>query len=295
MATGGRGRTPLSRRARGKRRRSVRGRRRRGRRAKGRRMGGKGGEKVGVAESVSLSASSPFLLSTAPFDQQLQFFCKQFEFGNKFKISSLELEPVKGTCIAKLPKGVNQDVDALCKHVKDTFGPSWRSALCDGKLMEGEIDPGSPAILLISTSATRSLELLRGLRPLTMECRPAKLFAKHIKVEDQVSLLKSRVNIAGGTPSRIKKLMDMESLGLSRLSVIVLDMHRDAKGFSLFTLPQVRDEFWDLYRSHLHGRLIGGNFGSASMGRYQRRSTRRPWLGEGRRSSLPISFIHKKS
>lgn len=58
---------------------------------------GRGGEKDGVAESVSLSASSPFLLSTAPIDQQLQFFCKQFEAGNKFKISSLELEPVKGT------------------------------------------------------------------------------------------------------------------------------------------------------------------------------------------------------
>ena len=56
----------------------------------------------------------------------------------------------------------------------------------------------------------------------------------------QVSLLKKRVNIGSGTPSRIKKLIDIEALGLSRLDMIVLDMHADVKGFSLFTLPQVR-------------------------------------------------------
>lgn len=41
---------------------------------------------------------------------------------------------------------------------------------------------------------------------------------------------------------RIKKLIDMDALSLSRLGVIVLDMQRDAKGYSLFTLPQVRLE-----------------------------------------------------
>lgn len=36
----------------------------------------------------------------------------------------------------------------------------------------------------------------------------------------------------------------MEALGLSRLAVIVLDMHTDVKGYSLFTLPQVRSGFF---------------------------------------------------
>ena len=39
---------------------------------------------------------------------------------------------------------------------------------------------------------------------------------------------------------RIKKLIDTEALGLSRLQVLLLDMHPDMKGYSLFTLPQVR-------------------------------------------------------
>lgn len=39
---------------------------------------------------------------------------------------------------------------------------------------------------------------------------------------------------------RIKKLIDMEVLGLSRLQIIVLDMHTDVKGYSLLSLPQIR-------------------------------------------------------
>lgn len=46
---------------------------------------------------------------------------------------------------------------------------------------------------------------------------------------------------------RIKKLIDMEALGLSRLTVIVLDMYTDVKGYSLFTLPQVRFDLLSRY------------------------------------------------
>ena len=78
------------------------------------------------------------------------------------------------------------------------------------------------------------------MRSLTKECHAVKLFSKHMKIDEQLSLLKDRVNIASGTPSRIKKLFDIEALGLSRLSVILLDIHTDVKGYSLLTLPQVR-------------------------------------------------------
>ena len=69
--------------------------------------------------------------------------------------------PSTETCFAELPEGVDQDIESFCKHVKDIFGSSWKRVLCDGKLLEGEIDAGCPAILIISTSAIRSLELLR--------------------------------------------------------------------------------------------------------------------------------------
>ncbi|KAK9288880.1 hypothetical protein L1049_017346 [Liquidambar formosana] len=195
----------------------------------------------------------------ASASQQLSFFLNQFQSANGVQLSSLELESIKDNCILELSKGLDQDANTLGKHMKAAFRPSWKEVLCEGQLMEGKIDCGSPAIIIFSASAIRSLELLRGLRPLTMECHAVKLFSKHMKVEDQVSLLKNRVNIASGTPSRIKKLIDMEALGISRLDVIVLDMQTDVKGYSLFTLPQVRDEFWDLYKSFFHQRVVRGD------------------------------------
>lgn len=133
----------------------------------------------------------------------------------------------------------------------------------------------------------------------------------------QISLLKNRVNIASGTPSRlvgwsshillltnhilfvkycriskfhfrIKKLIDAEALDLSRLQVLVLDLHPDVKGYSLLTLPQVRfallrkqfnlvvsllwfcinlltllltgrDEFWDLFKNYFYQPMLQGH------------------------------------
>ncbi|XP_006368055.2 protein CMSS1-like, partial [Solanum tuberosum] len=161
------------------------------------------------------------------------------------------------TCMLELNPDHAQISSALADHMKVAFGPSWKESLCEKEIDE-KIDPGQPALLVISLSALRSLDLLRELRPLTSECRAAKLFSKHMKIEEQASALKNRVNIASGTPSRIKKLIDVEALGLSRLAVIVLDMKTDTKGYSLLTLPQVRDEFWDLYRNYFHQRVLEG-------------------------------------
>ncbi|KAL1806211.1 hypothetical protein DCAR_0831982 [Daucus carota subsp. sativus] len=191
--------------------------------------------------------------------QQLSFFINEYQSTNRIQLSSLELESIKDTCILELPQGLAQDASTICEHMKAAFGQSWRHQLCEKQILEGKIEPGNPALLVISLSALRSLELYRGLRPFSKECPIVKLFSKHMKVEDQVSTLKNRVNIATGTPSRIKKLIDMEVLGLSRLKVIVLDMHTDVKGYSLLSLPQIRDEFWDLYKSYFHQRVLEGD------------------------------------
>ncbi|KAL3835038.1 hypothetical protein ACJIZ3_009774 [Penstemon smallii] len=191
--------------------------------------------------------------------QQLSFFIDQYQSANRVQLSTLELDSLKETSIVELCRGPAENITGdLGEHVKVAFGSSWKKELCEKSLQEGQVDPGSPALLVISSSALRSLELIRELRPLTKECHSAKLFSKHMKVEEQVSILKDRVNVASGTPNRIKKLIDMEALGLSRLAVIVLDMHTDVKGYSLFTLPQVRDELWDLYRSYFHQPLLDG-------------------------------------
>ncbi|KAL6188949.1 hypothetical protein ACLB2K_040339 [Fragaria x ananassa] len=177
---------------------------------------------------------------------QLNLFLDKFQSANHLKLSSLELNSLTDKCIVDM--STDQDVESLGKHVKAAFGPSWKEELCDKRLLEGKVDPGSPAVLIISTSALRSIELLS-----------LDIFLSSTLCLFQVSLLKDRVNIASGTPNRIKKLIDIEALGLSRLSVIVLDVHPDVKGYSLLTLPQVSDEFWDLYKTYFHQRLLQGS------------------------------------
>lgn len=65
------------------------------------------------------------------------------------------------TCMVELSHSMDQDVDNFSEHMKATFEASWKDVLCDGKLLEGKVDSGSPVIIVISTSALRSLELLR--------------------------------------------------------------------------------------------------------------------------------------
>ncbi|KFK37152.1 hypothetical protein AALP_AA4G220000 [Arabis alpina] len=192
----------------------------------------------------------------ASASEQLNFFLNQLESAIGVRVSSLELDPIKDKCVVELSQNLEQNVSNLGEHIKMCYGSSWRETLCEG---DGNVESGNPSVLVISLSALRSLELLRGLHSLTKQCPAVKLFSKHLKVEEQISLLKKRVNIGSGTPSRIKKLIDIEALGLSRLDMIVLDMHPDVKGFSLFTLPQVRDEFWDLYTKCFHKRVLEGS------------------------------------
>ncbi|XP_023527304.1 protein CMS1 [Cucurbita pepo subsp. pepo] len=218
------------------------------------------------SESSALEA-----LPLEPFS----FFLDEFQTANDVQVSSLELDSMKGRCILGPPQSSIQDDKTLVKHIKEAFGSSWKEVLCKGKLLEGETAPGSPAVLIISTSAIRAIELLKGFRSLTQECHAVKLFSKHMKIEEQVELLKNRVNIASGTPSRIKKLIDIEALGLSRLAVIVLDIQPDVKGYSLFSLPQVRDEFWDLYKSYLHQRVVEGGLRICLFGPLQPSRKRR--------------------
>lgn len=207
--------------------------------------------------------------------EPFSFFLDEFQTANGVQVSSLEFESMKDRCILGPPESSVQDDKTLVKHIKEAFGSSWKEVLCKGEHLEGRTEPGSPAVLIISTSALRSIELLKGFRSLTQECHAVKLFSKHMKIEEQVQLLKNRVNIASGTPSRIKKLIDLEALGLSRLAVIVLDIQPDVKGYSLFSLPQVRDEFWDLYKSYLHPRVVDGELQICLFGPLQPSSKRR--------------------
>ncbi|KAG5457730.1 MAG: U3-containing 90S pre-ribosomal complex subunit-domain containing protein [Olpidium bornovanus] len=67
-----------------------------------------------------------------------------------------------------------------------------------------------PVVLVVCTSAIRAANLVKALDDFRKNCTVAKLFAKHMKIDDQVNFLKSSpVNIAVGNPNRLIKLFEL--------------------------------------------------------------------------------------
>jgi len=186
--------------------------------------------------------------------EQSEWLTSTFQSVFGTLLSPSELEPISGDRVVQLPEDSDHSVEKLGNHVRPVIGPTWKESLCN----ENKVgDPGSPVVLVLCSSAIRCVELLRGMKNFTGKVKPVKLFAKHIKLEEQVKLLESHVNIAAGTPNRVRKLMDIGALGVGRLQLVILDMHCDAKGLTLLSVPQVKTEFWELYRTHLHQRILG--------------------------------------
>ncbi|EFJ07629.1 hypothetical protein SELMODRAFT_448377 [Selaginella moellendorffii] len=223
---------------------------------------------IGVAtkSKITKKSNAPSKAAAAPVDRndiqfksprdQSSWFFSTFRAVHSSVLSSLEMGALPDDAMVEIPSNQDHCIENLASVIKGIVGSSWESSLCSGAL--GDLEPGSPIVLIVSSSAVRCVSLLKNLASLTKECKPGKLFAKHLKVEEQVSALKQRVNIAAGTPSRLKKLIDIGALGLSRLSLLVFDMHKDAKGLTLFTVPQVRKELWELYRLHFHNGVVEG-------------------------------------
>lgn len=84
--------------------------------------------------------------------------------------------------------------------------------------------------------ASCSFDLLTRRGPDTFIPQVAKLFAKHMKLEEQASFLASkRFLFAVGTPNRILKLLEMGALSLQQTRLVVLDSTwTDAKKRNIF-------------------------------------------------------------
>lgn len=107
---------------------------------------------------------------------------------------------------------------------------------------------GSPFVVIIASSAIRATEIIKSLSAKLIKVKIGKLFAKHFKLTEQIEMLsKEFYPIVIGTPNRISKLIEMGALSLSQAKMVLLDITPDAKSFNLFTLPEVRDDFYKLF------------------------------------------------
>ncbi|KIM60608.1 hypothetical protein SCLCIDRAFT_123892 [Scleroderma citrinum Foug A] len=108
---------------------------------------------------------------------------------------------------------------------------------------------GSPTVLFIAGAALRVADITRVLKNKRLRGdkggEVAKLFARHIKLEEHVTYLRqTKIGSAVGTPGRVGKLLcEKDALSVSQLTHIILDVsYRDVKKRNLLDIPETRDE-----------------------------------------------------
>ncbi|KAL8862296.1 MAG: hypothetical protein Q9178_001305 [Gyalolechia marmorata] len=105
------------------------------------------------------------------------------------------------------------------------------------------MQPGSPHTLVLTGAALRAAELSRVLRKFQKkDATVAKLFAKHIKLQDATAFVKkTRINIGVGTPSRIIDLIAEGALRLETLERVVIDCSfLDRKKRNIFDMKETQ-------------------------------------------------------
>lgn len=123
------------------------------------------------------------------------------------KLSTIELDE------QMLPEAqfVNNDNFKQSEHTLDTL-PNYVKfgVMRHSKLIKAPEAKATPMVLVLTHAAVRAADLARALKPLQSESHKiAKLFAKHLKVEEQVDFLNRQpIHIGVGTPNRIKLLVE---------------------------------------------------------------------------------------
>ncbi|KAF9938495.1 hypothetical protein BGZ65_012692 [Modicella reniformis] len=111
----------------------------------------------------------------------------------------------------------------------------------------GDLPKGSPVVLIVSSSGIRAVDVIRALPFFAEVSRIGKLFAKHLKVPEQVHFLNNTcTHICVGTPNRIEKLITDGALHLERLELVLLDCHKDAKKRTVLDIQELRVDLFKM-------------------------------------------------
>ena len=154
--------------------------------------------------------------------------------------------------------GTNCSLEETLKRVEPA---TWRQVFCHPP------GPRCLSCLILSPAALGAISAIKQCPYFNGQAKILKLFAKHIKVAEQVEALQRGEHAVGaGTPHRILKLVSSGSGGgkeggreedgalkLDALKWVVLDVRRDAKQRTLLELPEVAGDFWALWCGEQHG------------------------------------------
>uniref|UniRef100_A0A8C5U3D6 Cms1 ribosomal small subunit homolog n=1 Tax=Malurus cyaneus samueli TaxID=2593467 RepID=A0A8C5U3D6_9PASS len=146
--------------------------------------------------------------------------------------SVIELEELKLSDACFLP--ANDLTHSFSSYLKEIC-PKW------AKLRRNHKEKKSVVMLVLCSSALRSLELIKSMTAFKGDCRVLKLFAKHIKIKEQMNMLEKGVfHIGVGTPGRVKALVEQDALCLTSTKYMILDWNwRDQKLRRMMDIPEV--------------------------------------------------------
>ncbi|ELU11502.1 hypothetical protein CAPTEDRAFT_193913 [Capitella teleta] len=127
--------------------------------------------------------------------------------------------------------------------------PKWKKFLKNSSSTEF----GSPLLLVVSASGIRCANLNRDTKLFkTDAAKTAKLFAKHMKLKDQMKYLQTKpVHMGFGTPNRIHALLDSGALKMNSVKFIVFDWsNRDSKLRRMIDIPEVKKDLCALLKKY---------------------------------------------
>jgi hypothetical protein len=183
-------------------------------------------------------------------------FLPSLNFGNQFSASNF-FHP-------SLEQATESNTKSFCPFVRALSAslPNYKKIIYDTPA--NTQDNGAPVLLIVCASAIRATEVIKSISSKLIKVKIAKLFAKHIKIVDQIELLsKDYYPIVIGTPNRLRKLIEIGGLHLNRLQIVLIDYTNDQKHYNLTTLAEVNQDFYELLfgpiyqeRDHLKIALI---------------------------------------
>ncbi|XP_071801143.1 protein CMSS1-like [Asterias amurensis] len=206
-----------------------------------------GGQKSSKRKRRTKQKISEYLSKSTPKPATPKEVLTKMDGYFKQKLSPLELEDLQ---LAESDFLEHNASSLPLSSYLETAVPRW------GRDLEAKRPKETKTCLLlvISSSARRAVDVNRDANDFKgKQCVSAKLFSKHMKIQEQTSFLaKNRTQFAVGTPNRIAALLQQEALNLSGTRYVVLDWNwRDVKFRRMCDIPELRADLFGLFEKYI--------------------------------------------
>lgn len=95
------------------------------------------------------------------------------------------------------------------------------------------------SVLILCSSALECIAVIKDASCKTKGLRMAKCFARHLKISEQLDLLRKETHSAAvGTPGRVLSILTTEPSVFRHVTKVIIDVKRDIKLRSIFDIPE---------------------------------------------------------